>query len=108
VLLGLDTVLAVVSEMSDVGKGDYTFAKAVVDILLTVPYPRLQPVSDRGGDRHAHGVEASWRRVPNCTALRALGLSRRRLGLAVAIALSVLTALMVLNGETLSPLGPAP
>jgi len=39
------------------------------------------------------------------TALRALGLSRRRLGLAVAIALSVLTALMVLNGETLSPWG---
>ena len=37
------------------------------------------------------------------TALRALGLSRRRLSLAVAGSLAVLTALMVVNGETLGP-----
>ena len=39
------------------------------------------------------------------TALRALGLSRRRIALSVAIALSLLTALMVVNGETLAPWG---
>ena len=39
------------------------------------------------------------------TALRALGLSRRRLSLAVAAALALLTGLMVINGETLGPSG---
>jgi lipopolysaccharide export system permease protein len=39
------------------------------------------------------------------TALRAVGLSRRRLSFAVAIALAVLTLLMVVNGETLAPWG---
>jgi len=104
VLLGLDTVLAVVSEMSDVGKGDYTFAKAVVDILLTVPYRayNLFPTAAVIGTLMGLGQLAASSEL---TALRALGLSRRRLGLAVAIALSVLTALMVLNGETLSPWG---
>ncbi len=104
VLLGLDTVLAVVSEVSDVGKGDYTFAKAVVDILLTVPYRayNLFPTAAVIGTLMGLGQLAASSEL---TALRALGLSRRRLGLAVAIALSVLTALMVLNGETLSPWG---
>src|SRR3546814_10707013 len=37
--------------------------------------------------------------------LRALGLSRRRLGLSVAAPLLALTALMVVNGETLGPWG---
>jgi len=37
------------------------------------------------------------------TALRALGLSRRRLGLAVAGALALLTAAMVFNGESIAP-----
>src|SRR3546814_18973987 len=39
------------------------------------------------------------------TARRALGLSRRGLSLAVAAALLGLTALMVVNGETLGPWG---
>src|SRR3546814_20331119 len=37
--------------------------------------------------------------------LRALGLSRRRLSLSVAAPLLALTALMVVNGETLGPWG---
>ena len=39
------------------------------------------------------------------TALRALGLSRRRLSVAVAGALAVLTCIMVLSGETAGPWG---
>jgi lipopolysaccharide export system permease protein len=39
------------------------------------------------------------------TALRALGLSRRRLSISVAAALALLTGLMVLSGETLGPWG---
>jgi lipopolysaccharide export system permease protein len=104
VLLGLDVVLAIVSEISDVGKGDYTFAKAVVDVLLTVPRRAytLFPTAAVIGTLMGLGQLAASSEL---TALRALGLSRRRLGLAVAIALSVLTALMVVNGETLSPWG---
>ena len=39
------------------------------------------------------------------TALRALGLSRKRLSVSVAIALSLLTAVMVFSAETLGPWG---
>jgi len=104
VLLGLDVVLAVVSELSDVGKGDYTFVKALMDIGYTIPYRayNLFPTAAVIGTLMGLGQLAASSEL---TALRALGLSRRRLGFAVAIALSVLTVLMVLNGETLSPGG---
>ena len=39
------------------------------------------------------------------TALRALGLSRRRLSVSVALPLALLTLLMVANGEALAPWG---
>jgi lipopolysaccharide export system permease protein len=104
VLLGLDTVMAVVSEMSDVGKGDYTVSTALADILFTVPRRAymLFPTAAVIGTLMGLGQLAASSEL---TALRALGLSRRRLGLTVALALSVLTALMVVNGETLSPWG---
>jgi lipopolysaccharide export system permease protein len=104
VLLGLDIVLAVVSEISDVGKGDYTFGKALLDVIYTVPRRAytLFPTAAVIGSLMGLGQLAASSEL---TALRALGLSRRRLGLAVAVALSVLTLLMVVNGETLSPWG---
>jgi len=104
VLLGLDVVLATVSEISDVGKGDYTFVKALIDIGYTIPYRayNLFPTAAVIGTLMGLGQLAASSEL---TALRALGLSRRRLGFAVAIALSVLTVLMVANGETLSPWG---
>lgn len=104
VLLGLDTVLAVVSEVGDVGKGDYTFTKALMDVIYTVPRRayNLFPTAAVIGTLMGLGQLAASSEL---TALRALGLSRRRLGLAVAAALSVLTVLMVANGETLSPWG---
>jgi lipopolysaccharide export system permease protein len=104
VLLGLDVILATVSEISDVGKGDYTFVKALIDIGYTIPYRayNLFPTAAVIGTLMGLGQLAASSEL---TALRALGLSRRRLGFAVAIALSVLTVLMVANGETLSPWG---
>ena len=104
VLLGLDVVLAVVSEASDVGKGDYTFSTALLGILLSVPRRAytLFPTAAVIGTLMGLGQLAASSEL---TALRALGLSRRRIGLAVALALSLLTALMVVNGETLSPWG---
>ncbi len=104
VLVGLDVVLAVVSEISDVGKGDYTLGTALLGIVLSVPRRlyTLFPTAAVIGTLMGLGQLAASSEL---TALRALGLSRRRLGLAVALALSVLTVLMVINGETLSPWG---
>lgn len=104
VLLGLDTVLAVVSETGDLGKGDYTFGTVLFNVLLTIPRRAytLFPTGAVIGTLMGLGQLAASSEL---TALRALGLSRRRVGLAVALALTVLTAVMVVNGETLSPWG---
>ena len=105
VLLGLDLVIGgLMTELEDIGQGDYGFGQALLYILYTVPRRAytLFPTAAVIGTLMGLGQLAT---TSELTALRALGLSRRRLGLAVAMALAVLTALMVLNGETLAPWG---
>ncbi len=102
VLTGLDTVLAVVAEISDIGTGDYDFFSAITYVAYTVPrraYMMFPTAAVIGALMGLGQLAAST----ELTALRALGLSRRRLGLAVAATLSVLTVLMVFSGETLGP-----
>lgn len=102
VLLGLDALMALVSEFSDIGKGNYHFATAVTNVAYTVPRRAymLFPTAAVIGSLMGLGQLAASSEL---TALRAIGLSRRRLSLAVAGALTLLTALMVVNGETLAP-----
>ena len=102
VLIGLDVVMAVVTELSDLGKGRYGFGDALVVVALSIPRRAymLFPTAAVIGALLGLGQLAASSEL---TALRALGLSRRRLGIAVAGALLVLTALMVVNGETLGP-----
>ena len=104
VLLGLDVMLALVTEIGDVGKGDYTFGKAVAHVVYTAPRRAytLFPTSAVIGALMGLGQLAASSEL---TALRALGLSRRRLSLTVAGAVALLTAVMVFNGETLGPWG---
>lgn len=104
VLLGLDVMLALVTEIGEVGKGDYTFPKAVLYVAYTAPRRAytLFPTSAVIGTLMALGQLAASSEL---TALRALGLSRRRLSLTVAGAVALLTAVMVFNGETLGPWG---
>ena len=105
VLVGMDFVVSgLLGEIGDIGKGDYTFTTALIDVIYTVPRRAYQlfPTGAVIGSLMGLGQLAASSEL---TALRALGLSRRRLGLAVALALSVLTALMVVNGETLGPWG---
>ena len=105
VLLGLDFIIGgLMAEIGDVGQGDYTFGSALVYVLYTMPRRAyfLFPTAAVIGTLMGLGQLAA---TSELTALRALGLSRRRLGLAVAMALAVLTALMVANGETLAPWG---
>ncbi len=102
VLTGLDTLLALVAEVSDIGTGDYDFSTALAYVAHTVPRRAymLFPTAAVIGSLMGLGQLAASSEL---TALRALGLSRRRLGLAVAVALAVLTGLMMFNGETLGP-----
>jgi len=104
VLLGLDVVLAVFGEMGDIGTGGYGFPQAVAYVGYTAPRRAytLFPTAAVIGALMGLGQLAA---TSELTALRALGLSRRRLSLAAATALAVLTALMVFSGETLGPWG---
>ncbi|MCW4454262.1 LPS export ABC transporter permease LptG [Flavobacterium sp. MXW15] len=104
VLVGLDVVIALSGEFKDVGKGSYSFAHAVAWVSYTVPRRAytMFPTAAVIGALMGLGQLAA---TSELTALRALGLSRRRLGLSVAVALSLLTAVMVLSGETLGPWG---
>lgn len=102
VLLGLDVVMAFSGEFKDVGKGGYTIGHAAAWVLYTVPRRAYTffPTAAVIGSLMGLGQLAA---TSELTALRALGLSRKRLSASVAIALSLLTAVMVLTGETLAP-----
>lgn len=105
VLVGLDFVIGgLMPEIGDIGQGDYGFSSALVYVIYTIPRRAyfLFPTAAVIGTLMGLGQLATSSEL---TALRALGLSRRRLGLAVAMALAVLTVLMVVNGETLAPWG---
>ena len=104
VLLGLDLVTAITGELSDIGTGDYGFVQALTHIAYTVPRRAytLFPTSAVIGALMGLGQLAASSEL---TALRAIGLSRRRLSWAVALSLAALTLLMVVNGETLAPWG---
>ena len=102
VLLGLDVVMAFSGEFKDVGKGDYTIGHAAAWVLYTLPRRAYTyfPTAAVIGSLMGLGQLAA---TSELTALRALGLSRRRLSISVVVALSLLTGLMVVNGETLAP-----
>ena len=104
VLLGLDVVLAFAGEFGSVGKGGYTISHAIVATGLSVPWRAytLFPTAAVIGSLLGLGQLAA---TSELTALRALGLSRRRLSASVAFSLALLTLLMVANGETLAPWG---
>ena len=106
VLLGLDVVLALAGEFGSIGKGSYTINHAIAATGLSIPWRayNLFPTAAVIGALLGLGQLAS---TSELTALRALGLSRRRLSASVAFSLALLTVLMVANGETLAPWGEA-
>ena len=102
VLLGLDATMALSGEAKNIGTGSYTFGHAVAWTAYTVPRRAytLFPMAAVIGALMGLGQLAA---TSELTALRAVGLSRRRIAISVAIALSLLTVLMVANGEVLAP-----
>ncbi len=104
VLLGLDVVLAFAGEFGEIGKGSYTINHAIAATGLSIPWRgyNLFPTAAVIGSLLGLGQLAASSEL---TALRALGLSRRRLSVSVAIPLALMTLLMVANGEALAPWG---
>ncbi len=103
-LVALDTLNAFVSEVNDVGTGQYTLSKAVAYVLLTVPRRGYQffGYSALIGGLLGMGMLAGSGEL---TALRAAGLSKLRICVSVIFALTALTAVVMLMGETIGPRG---
>lgn len=106
VLVGLDAMQGLSSELGNVGKIDkrYSFGHALAFVAYTVPrraYTMFPTAAVIGALMGLGQLAAS----SELTALRALGLSRRRLSLSVAVALALLTGLMVLGMETVGAWG---
>jgi lipopolysaccharide export system permease protein len=104
VLLGFDVVMLLSGQFDDLGKGSYDVPTALAYVAYTVPRRAytIFPYAAVIGSLMGLGQLAA---TSELTALRALGLSRRRLGASAATALALLTGLMVVNGETLAPWG---
>jgi len=103
-LIGLDAFKTLIAEINDVGTGDYTLTKAVVYTLLTVPRRAYQWFGYAAliGGLMGMGMLATSGEL---TALRAAGLSKLRICVSVILSLTVLTALVMLMGETIGPRG---
>jgi lipopolysaccharide export system permease protein len=104
VVVSLDAFRVFVSELDDVGTGDYTLAKAAVYVLMTVPrrvYEMFGYAALIGSLLGLGGLAHSG----ELTALRAAGLSKLRISASVALGLGVITLLVVVLGETLAPVG---
>jgi lipopolysaccharide export system permease protein len=103
VLVGLDAVLAGVDEIGDMGEGNYGFGGVLTYIAYTLPrraYTMFPTAAVIGSLMGLGQLAAS----SELTALRALGLSRRRLSFSVAVPLVLLTGLMMFSGETVGPM----
>lgn len=103
VLVGLDAIISgLLTEMSDVGTGRYDVLAAATNVVYSIPRRAymLFPTSAVIGALIGLGQLAASSEL---TVLRALGLSRRRISLSVILSLTLLTGLMVINGETLGP-----
>ncbi|WP_206614677.1 LPS export ABC transporter permease LptG [Xylella fastidiosa] len=102
VLLSLDVVNGFASEVRDIGKGSYSFGHAIAYIAYTAPRRAytLFPTAAVIGMLLGLGQLAA---TSELTALRALGVSRKRLSLSVMMVIGMGTGLMALTGETLGP-----
>ncbi|MDH5824780.1 LPS export ABC transporter permease LptG [Luteimonas sp. RD2P54] len=103
VLVGMDLVVSgLFSEIDDIGQGNYGFFQALTYVLYSVPRRAytMFPTAAVIGTLMGLGQLAA---TSELTALRALGLSRKRLSASVAVPLLLLTVVMILNGETLAP-----
>ena len=104
VLLGFDLIIAFAEELDTVGQGGYSTSHALLYVLCTIPrraYADFPTAALIGSLLGLGGLAAT----AELTALRAVGLSRWRICMGAVVGLAAITALMVLDAETLGPLG---
>jgi len=102
VLVGLDAILAVVDEIDQIGLGRYDFLGVLTYVAWSLPrrmYMMFPTAAVIGALMGLGQLAAS----SELTVMRAVGLSRRRIGLSVLWPLVLMTGLMVVNAETLAP-----
>lgn len=102
VLVGLDTVFALVGEIGDVGRGDYGLATAAVYMALTVPERIYEffPASVAIGGVLGLGTLAANSEI---TVMRAAGISTLRIIGMVMQGGIVLMAVIIVIGEGIAP-----
>ncbi len=104
VLVGFDAILALVNELDEIGEGGYTLSHAVLYSAYTVPrriYELFPTAALIGCVLGLGGLSAR----SELTAMRAVGMSKLRIGLGGLLALGLVTVLMVVNAETAAPYG---
>jgi lipopolysaccharide export system permease protein len=104
VLLAFSSILDFANELDDLGKGGYSVGHVVLYILCTIPRRtyELFPTAALIGSLLGLGGLAA---TSELTALRAAGISRWRICIGAVVGLAGITALMMLNAETLGPKG---
>ncbi len=104
VLLGFDVIVDFSGQLKDVGKESFTLSHAVMYELFTIPrrlYMIFPTVAVIGCLLGLGGLAAR----SELTAMRAAGVSKFQIGLGALLPLMVMTALMVINIETIGPAG---
>ncbi len=104
VLVGFDTLNQFLRQLGDVGKDGYGLPDAIVYIAWTVPrrmYEWFGNAALIGGLLGLGGLATSG----ELTALRAAGMSKWRIVQSAVVVLAILTALVMLMGETVAPYG---
>lgn len=104
VLVGFDVLISLVNELDEIGEGGYTLSHAVLFSAYTVPrriYELFPVIALIGTVLGLGGLAAR----SELTAMRAVGMSRLRIGLGSLGALGLFTLLMMVNAETIAPAG---
>lgn len=102
IVISLDTFVALVKELDDIGRGRYGFADAMLFLLLTTPYRIYQffPLAALLGAIGGLGILANNSEL---TVMRAAGVSVWRIAGAVLKTGLALTILVSLFGEFIAP-----
>jgi len=101
-VVGLDVFFSLISQIDDVGKGDYTLLKMLTTVVLTIPggMYELFPVAALLGSLMGMGMLASNSEL---IAMRASGLSIWRIVLSVMQAGVIMLIVAVFTGEFVAP-----
>ncbi len=102
IIMSLNMVFEFVDETGNVGEGDYTTGRAFIYVMLTLPYRAYEafPFATLIGALMALGGLAARHEL---VAMRAAGVSVRRIAWAVVVAGVLLAACAVALGELVAP-----